>query len=37
MSRDAVAIPARKTEAGVGYSVLNRVTRLGMPGSPRVV
>ncbi len=29
-------LPVQKTEAKVGCLVLNRMTRLGMPGSQRV-
>jgi hypothetical protein len=32
----ARTLPAQKTEARVGCSVLNRMTRLGMPVSQRV-
>ena len=32
----ARALPAQKTEARVGCSVLNRMTRLGMPVSQRI-
>lgn len=32
----ARTLPAQKTEAKVARAVLNRMTRLGMPGSQRV-
>jgi len=37
LSLRARTLPAQKTEARVGCSVLNRVTRLGTPISRRVV
>jgi len=32
----ARTLPAQKTETKVGCSVLNRMTRLGMPASQRI-